>query len=412
MNDGRKTLQVVLFLGLALSTFAGGFFLLQKDNPAPIAPPANAERQAEEEKAQAPDKPPKANPPDVAENAKPAAPKVAPLAAVKSAPVAKTETGTWTLKTIWGLPKPRKLTAKEKQALAQLGTVEDVQDFKFSRVVLDDGSVIPGKPAPDATEVTRRMVDKVRTLGLADGFEAMIHELAVFNLNHLSVPVSNAVSWKSLEATLGPPDGSSEGDVYLKGPPRVYYRVAWKRYGWLEFGVGQDRVRVVRAEMRHAEIVPAESIPGGRTPPDPAKAMRSRRTRKGDESEALRLLGQAAAVRVTARKGVKPDQNFDIAARDASDLIGKDLDPNMLEMARKFKKSSQVDYLLVTPNKSCSIEQILDILGETNMTSLDTTTLPGQTLKWYRFVWIEFGAIDKDVKRVRMQCVHVPSASK
>ena len=41
-----------------------------------------------------------------------------------------------------------------------------------------------------------------------------------------------------------------------------------------------------------------------------------------------------------------------------------------------------------------------------------TTTIPGQTLKWHRYFWLEFGAVDAQVKKIRIQCAVMPAAKK
>ena len=44
--------------------------------------------------------------------------------------------------------------------------------------------------------------------------------------------------------------------------------------------------------------------------------------------------------------------------------------------------------------------------------SSDTTTIPGQTLTWYRFGSVDFGAVGGQVKKVRVLCAHVSAAKK
>src|SRR5581483_7311934 len=91
----------------------------------------SVKEEAEEKPAAEPAPPPAARPaaPPV-KAAAPAAAKPAP-AAPKAVPVPVPEKSEW-VSTIGGLPSPRKLTAKEKAALAGLGTGEDTAGFKFS----------------------------------------------------------------------------------------------------------------------------------------------------------------------------------------------------------------------------------------------------------------------------------------
>lgn len=415
MNEGVKPFHILVVLVVAAGAFAGGVVILRKEPPAPRQEAAVQQLAALSVKDEAEDKP-------AAEPAQPEPPAAPP--AVKTAPVAPKATPApaapvhkeW-VSTIWGLPEPRKLTSKEKAALALLGTVEDTAGFKFSTVRLEDGSSIPGVPPPESEEVTRRVVAKVKALGLPDGFEAVVQELSFHNLNHLIVPVTKPAEWATLATILGQPDAEAgHSDVYVRGPgrSRTYYGVTWQRYGWLEFGVAEGKVRALRAELRHADIVPAESIPGGRTPPDPVKAAEYKKKlpRRGDEAEALRLLGQAADVRVTERKLVKADPNFPALAREANGLVGKDLHPHLLEAARKLRQSRQAEHLVVTPSRPCTVDQMLELMGPGNVRSSDTTTIPGQTLTWYRFGAVEFGGVGAQVKKVRVLCALVSAAKK
>jgi hypothetical protein len=412
MSSGLKLAHVAVAVAVCAAVYvAGVFFMVDKalENP-PAMPPLAAI---------APDAPPIPAPmPPMAEAAaEPAAPApvAAPPAAVvpNNAPVVPATE--WTLKTIFGLPAPRKLTAKEKAGLLMLGTADDTQGFEFNRMTLDDGSTIPGSPALSAQEVRERIAGPIKKLGLADGFEAAVIDLAPHSLHHLTIQTSETPDWAAVQAVVGKEESKFEGDIWLRLPNKkgtVYFRIAWFRYGWLEFGVGEGKVRVVKAEMRYADIVPAESIPGGRSAPDASKVKRKKQyrspTEPAAEVDALKLLGRAVEVRIV-RRSVGKDTKLDELVHSAQALTGKDIYPGAVEKSREMKSSIKVQYLSIVPSQNVPIEQIVDLLGDPFKTKADTTTIPGQALTWHLYHWLEFGTVDGKVVKVRVNCLMMPS---
>ncbi len=440
MGNTFRAVQVVVCLLVALAAFAAGFVMLHAGKaivppeqraagPAEAAPWLAAAVEVDAAKAAAEARPSAKIPSVRVEGTPPAGVAIPPLTGDKARTFPGPQTlankpfavsgapdkSMWKVKTMFGLPKPHKLNAKEKAALKLLGGARDEPQFKFSSMELEDGSRIPGTPLLESKDVKQRVLGKVKDMGIADGFEAAILELAPHNLNNLILPVDKTPPWTELQSILGAADSSSEGDLWFtetKVRVNAYYRITWHRYGWLYFGVGKDLVRAIKADMRHAEIVAAETYPGGRSPPDPARVAERKKKEKPKgprEQNALRLLGQAVDVRVATRKSLKPDPKLNALVTGANELAGKDLYPHMIETARKLKESRQSDYLLVTPSNTITLDELNKVMGVTSMTNTDATTLPGKTLTWHRHFWLEFGVADGQVKKVRIHCSVMPS---
>lgn len=425
MNDNSKA--IVGVVGAGLVAFVLGVVLMggSSNNP----PPRSEDRPVNEPGAEAP------APPLPAERVAPAAkateepaPVVRPAPARVDPPPVQPQAGpkdwdgTWKVKTLWGLPRPRSLTAEEKAGLKMLGSAVDTNTYKFSSITLDDGSRIPGVPPPGEKGIKAIVLGKIQELGLADGFEAAIARLADHNLNHLTVQVTKTPDWTAVRQVAGDPDSQSESEVFLDKPGgrgRERYRMTWYRYGWLEFGVGDDKVRAIRADLTKADIVPAESIPGGRSPPDPdyvAKRLEKEKRKRGPgspprEVDALKLMGRVVDIRANQRNVVKRDPVIDAVARKAGALVGKDIYPDVLEYALAFKKSPQVDYIILTPSNTPSLKELIDIMDDTNITFDDRTTLPGTTIKWHRYMWLEFGIVDDKVAKIKISTIFVPNLS-
>ncbi len=423
MSTGLKLLLTAGVFGAGILTFAVGVVFLggtASDAPADTPPPAVAE---------APPPLPTA-PTPAAEGPRPAAPAPTPAQDTPAGPPKPATTPApggrlivapdqgWTVNTIFGLPAPRKLYGKEKAALHRLGTTSDVHTYKFNRITLADGSTIPGTPLPTEKEVKEQVVTAVKRQGLADGFETAVLALAPRGLYHLTVQVSEAPEWSAVEPPLGKPDGKSEADLWLEAPQskgRTHLRVAWMRYGWLEFGVGQGKVRAVRADMSHADLVEAHTVPGGRSAPDPSKAATTKKpkphrspTEPAAEVDALKLLGHALDAGVTTRKSPVRDPKLDELTRRAPSLAGKDLYPDAIEFARQLKRSVRSEFLVITPSKNPTIEEVTDLLGDPTRTEADATTVPGQRLTWHRYFWLDFGTVGGKVVKVRLNCLMTP----
>jgi hypothetical protein len=415
MGDGLKLGQIAGVVVAGMAAFVGGVYYMvatalqsQPETP-PLVPftqvePPNVGVFKPEPPAEAPVAPPAANPNDT----------LRPVAAPKKAAVP--DLG-WTVKTIWGLPSPRKLTAKEKAGLAMLGTAEDTHGYEFNSVTIEDGSRIPGTPALSSKETKEHVLGPIKSLGLADGFEAAVIDLAPHSLHHLSVQVSNTPDWIDVQAVLGKPEGQSEGDVYLKPPTgrgSSYFRVAWFRYGWLEFGVAEAKVRVIKANMRYAEIVPAESIPGGRSAPDPAKATLTKKpkphrspTEPAAEVDVLKLLGHAVSVKANILRSPRKDPQQDALVRNAEKLEGRAIYPGAIEQARQAKESHKIQSLTITTSQNPTIEQIIDLLGDPIRTKPDASNA---SLKWHIYFWLEFGVESGKVVKVKINCLMTPSS--
>jgi hypothetical protein len=402
MFDGIKIIPVSVAVAAAAATFGiAAFFMLGlSSKPVPIAPrvgplPPGVDQQHAAAEAIA-NEPPKAvevhNPAVIPEQG-------------------------WTLKTMFGLPAPRKLTAKEKAGLRLLGTADDTHTYKFNRMTLDDGSTIPGTPVLSSKEIKDRVIGPIKKLGLADGFEAAVIDLAPHSLQYLTVQVSAEPNWTEVEPSLGKAEGQSEGDVWLRPPTgqgTAYYRIGWFRYGWLEFGVGQGKVRVIRADMRHAEVVAAETVPGGRSPADPnhvAKKQKQHRspTEPAAEVDALQLLGRAKDVKVTTRRSNQRDPKLDQLVQSAESLNGKDIYPGAIETARRLKQSLRSEYLIFTPTNAVTIDQIIELLGDPFSTQADTGIAKTQRMTWHRYHWLEFGTVAGKVVTVRLNCMMTPN---
>ncbi|HEY1375263.1 MAG TPA: hypothetical protein VGF55_00625 [Gemmataceae bacterium] len=419
MSTGLKLLITAGVFGAGILTFALGVVFLggpQLDD-APAETAAAPEQAARPFFASAP-----ADKPAATDKPAPADPPPAPPAAKsKGTPGPKLQIAPdqgWTTSTMWGLAAPRKLTGHEKAALNLLGTADSTNTYKFNRVTLDDGSTIPAMPAPTDKELKEMAIGPIKQRGMADGFEAAILALAPRGLYHLTIQVSETPDWKAVEALLGKPDGTSESDIYLDTPQhrgRTHFRVAWMRYGWLEFGVGQGKVRAVRAEMRFCDVVAAESVPGGRSAPDPAKAATAKKpkphrspTEPAAEVDALKLLGHVLDAKVTTRHSNARDPKLDALVRRAPSVAGQDVYPAAIEFARQLKTSIRAEYLVITPSKNPSIGEVTELLGDPNRTESETTTIPGQKLTWHRYFWLDFGVVAGRVMRVRLNCLMTP----
>ena len=182
---------------------------------------------------------------------------------------------------------------------------------------------------------------------------------------------------------------------------------------------------------QQADVSPAAEKPAPVDPPqspavssdpkskDPAPAPVSPSTPDADQPEkkkntpslselprevtALQVLGRAVDVRVTTRPSAKKDLRLNGLIRNAKDLAGKDLHPGLAETARQLKQSIHIEYLIVTTSENPSINGITDIMGKARSTKIDKATIPGQTLTWHNYFWIEFGAVSERVKMVRVR---------
>lgn len=419
MNDTIKPLHAVAVLALAALGFAGGLYFLQgqrAEEPVAQAPAVPAVVEEPKEPAKEPEK--KDEPPPIRRVPQEPRVLVPPNNGFNLGFNNNPPPGPWGSRSMWGLPSPGRLNAKQKQALGMLGTANNTHDYRFGgSMVLGDGSTIPGVPALKPKEIEDKVMGEIREKGLAEGFETAVRFLALpHNLDRLTLQVTVTPEWTDVLAILGKSEATSQDDIYLDKPPAKandYYRITWHRYGWLKFGVAKGKVLAIRADMSHAPLVAAEDVAGGRSPPDPARvAARQKKQRPPGapprEVDALKMLGQASSVQVTTRKTLKADPKLDGLVRDAQRLSGQDLYPNMVQTARELKQSFYSEYLIVTPSKSPTLQQIQEVMDETKFIMDDKTTMPGQNLKWHKYHWLEFGVVNGQVERVRISVAFTP----
>jgi hypothetical protein len=280
MGDGRKILPLAVALLAGAAAFgAGVMWLGGGDQPTPherVAAAAPTARLAVEE---TPTTDPAASPEQATTFVLPTRTPASFGPGPVSVPAARQ--GPWAKRSGYGLPDPRPLTAAEKQALNLLGDGVKTAGYKFSRVTLDDGSTVPGVPPLRPEEVESLVLGKVRSQGIGDGFEDAVRTLAVQNPNYLMLKVSREAAWAELEQILGPQQTAHGPRTVYYAPPgqrgQVVYQMTWYGSGWLSFGVDSGRVRMIQASfpMFGPGLVPAESVPGGRSLPDPSKARKS-----------------------------------------------------------------------------------------------------------------------------------------
>jgi hypothetical protein len=158
-------------------------------------------------------------------------------------------------------------------------------------------------------------------------------------------------------------------------------------------------------------LLPAEWVPGGRSLPDPTKAVKKAKPRPADagprEVEALTKLGVVRDFKVVLFDGARPAKGAASANETAQETVGKALYPDLLATARKFQRN-QVSHLIVTPSKPMSLDEMTDIMNDTPSRTEDSKTFPGMTVRWYHYHWIDFGIIDGQVKKVRISCSAIP----
>ncbi len=328
----------------------------------------------------------------------------------------------WKERSGYGLPNPRGLTDREKRALNLLGGVAQIHEAKYTRTILDDGSRVPGVPALSMDEIQKRLFAKIAAKGFGTGFEEFMREIAIQNPNFVDLKVTNFASWAEVEKIL-------EHTKKVSGPGSAYgLKLTWYNIGevdkgdWLSFGVNDGKVHQVRAEFpmlyinkgnvafENAPLIPVEMVPGGRSLPDPTNAVKKFKVRPPSagpaEVEVFQKLGAARDAKVFARekwpgnKVANPDEV-------AKQVVDKPLQPKLIETARKFQ-NSQVTHLMVTTSKSLSIDQLTDIMNDTRNRTDDTKTLPGQTIRWYKYTWVEFGFIEGQAKLIRIDCSMIP----
>jgi hypothetical protein len=331
--------------------------------------------------------------------------------------------GKWEKMSGYALPNPRDLTNREKAALKLLDGVTFIHDYKFSSTTLDDGSTIPAKPNPTKQEVEDIIFSKVKAKGIGDGFESAIRALAVRNPNRITLKVQTEANWADVENALGiketlKPTGGS--DVSYRGPDGkpVRFKVQWVGTpGWLSFGVDSGKVRFIQAKWEEILIVlpnpnyiAAEDVDGGRSDPDPAKALRPRKARPANAPpatvETLQKLGKVVDVKVVPYPAKK---ETDAMRKVAADLVGKPIYPDVVDAARKFKdQGREVLDLFVTPSATMTFDQMTDILPDQRILFTDARTFPGLTLKWYTYQWVDFGLADGQVKKIRIHVQILP----
>jgi hypothetical protein len=421
MGEGRL-IPILGAVAMGALAFAAGAFLLgvsqkvTETSPAAVAeanpPPSSDSPNEEAPKVDAPKAPPRIN--AQAEQAQPAPPRFDPRLPLP--PQAKVR-GKWEKMSGYGLPNPRKLTDEEKAALKLLGSAIDIQGYKFSGTTLDDGSTIPGLPSLSGDEVREIVLGKIRSKGLADGFEEAIQSIAVHNPNQLTVITSQQAELAAVEKALG-----IKAEFKVK-PTNVgwwherkfhSYQIQWINSGWLRFGVDSGAVKMIRAEfdgfmVSYPEYIAAEDVPGGRSDPDPSKALKKAKVRPANAPvppvEVLTKLGDIKDIIVVPRPGRKDSE---ATRKLAAELAGKPLYPDMIEAALQCKGPSEVWDFLITSNATMSVDEMTDIMTDTRMRRDDSRTFPGLTVKWYSYFWLEFGIVEGKVQKIRIHCQSMP----
>jgi hypothetical protein len=286
--------------------------------------------------------------------------------------------------------------------------------------MLDDGSTIPALPSPGDKEVRDMVLGKIRAKGLADGFEDAVRSLAVRNPSQITVLVSREADWRTVEKALGidkvelnPDHGVKMG--YSRGGKPVRYNIEWIKSGWLRFGVDSGRVKMIGCEfggfiVQYPEYIAAEDVEGGRSDPDPSKALKKAKVRPANAPlpavETLEKLGRVREIKVVPYAAKKEPAS---AKKIAAELAGRPLYPDVVDAARKCKGQREVLEFLVTPSNAMTLSEMTDIMGEnTRMHRDDSRTFPGTTVKWYNYYWLELGIVDGQVKKVRIHCQTVP----
>ena len=412
MGNGIKPLHLLGVAVLGAAVFGAGVVLMGGPWTQSAEPPAVAV--APKEDTAPPDEPPADDPIKAPQRQAPrVAPDPDPAPPGKGPPVWN---GKWEKSSGLGLPNPHRLSDNEKAALNLLGGATDTHTFSFSSETLDDGSTVPGVPPLSAQEVKDIILSKIRAKGMGDGFEDAIRTLAVHNPSHLSVWVSQPRDWADLQKLLdkrelGKPETAS---FRVPGGRPVRYQIQWASYGWLAFGVDSGKVRLVAANFGFGsnELVAAESIPGGRSAPDPSKALKKPKPRPANapprQVDALQRLGNVVDVKVVPYPAAKRDAKFEALVKTADEAVGKPLHPDLIETARKVREGQKVLELIVTTSRSIPVDELTDIMGGTRFIHDDATTFSGTALKWYVYYWLEFGVADGKVQKVRVHCQSVP----
>lgn len=418
---------VVAAGGLA---FGAGVYFMSQKSPPPAEPPVAGAKPAPDPEAKpapetkAPERPNPEVKKDRAPKSDPTKPRLDPTIydPKTNLPIPqKTVRGRWEKMSGYGLPNPRKLTTQEKAALRLLGTSNEVHSFKFSRTTLDDGSTIPGVPDLSSEQVRERVLRPIREKGLADGFEEAIRSLAVHNPNHINVLVTQHADWADVQKALGikaelNPDAGSDFSYRSPDGKAVRYKIQWISSGWLSFGVDSGKVRAIRAAfggflVSYPEYIAAEDVPGGRSDPDPAKALKTPKRRPANAPprpvETMQKLGKAAQITVVPYPVKKEPA---IVKKLVAELTGKPIYPDIVEAARELKGKREVLELIITPSEAMTLDKMTDIMPDTRMRREDPRTFPGLKVTWYNYHWIEFGIVDGQVKKVRMHCQSMPKS--
>jgi hypothetical protein len=273
-------------------------------------------------------------------------------------------------------------------------------------------------------EVKKRLLDKVAAKGIADGFEEFIREIAIQNPIYIEVNVSREAAWADVSKALGQAEKIPGREAASKYGGTTWYNTGKIDSGdWLSFGVISDQVRHLRASFPSSyyapngvfpvdsPLLPVEMVPGGRSLPDPEKAVKKGKFRPAAagprEIEFFEKLGVARDCRVVLFDPPRKTNKVD-ADEIVQEAIGKALYPNLLAAARKLQRT-QVSHLIVTPSLTMSLDEMTDIMNDTPFRTYDSKTFPGTKVRWYRYhQWLEVGIADGQVKKIRINCSNVP----
>jgi len=149
------------------------------------------------------------------------------------------------------------LKSKEQAALGLLGTAQSVSS-NWGAVELTPETLAASTPAVLATDCRR-----VQAAGLPRGLvELALSKAGTTGTRTVQVGVSSRPKLADIAGLLGEP-AARENDQYRNpeqpnAPPKP---LTWLKYGWLQFGVIDDRVQLVRADCPLLEAARLDLLP-------------------------------------------------------------------------------------------------------------------------------------------------------
>ena len=149
-----------------------------------------------------------------------------------------------------GLLKP-----KERAALGLLGAAQSVT-LRWGAVELTPEIINAGAPGTLVNDGHR-----VQVVGLPTGLvELALRKAGTPGIRMVQVAVSGRPKSAQITGILGEPAGR-ENDEYLDPAQPTAQPMTWFKYGWLQFGVVEDQVVLVRADCPLLEAARLELLP-------------------------------------------------------------------------------------------------------------------------------------------------------